>query len=135
MTALSPEALVSRVHAIMTAWELGDTETYRQACAEGVRMTIPAYGLDVRGFAAIWGVRESMKPLAAGPLDLHTVTTAIVDGRSVRARSHVIARATGPVHPARRGALRLRRERSARGLPPGRGVDGPGLKSRHPVVS
>lgn len=95
MTALSPEALVSRVHAIMTAWELGDTETYRQACAEGVRMTIPAYGLDVRGFAAIWGVRESMKPLAAGPLDLHTVTTAIVDGRSVRARSHVIARATG----------------------------------------
>lgn len=91
----SAETLVSRAHAIMTAWELGDTDTYRGHCAESVRMTIPAYGLDVRGFAAIWGVRESMKPLTDGPLDLHTVTTAVVEGRSVRARSHVIARATG----------------------------------------
>jgi hypothetical protein len=91
----SAETLVSRTHAIMTAWELGDTDTYREHCAEGVRMTIPAYGLDVHGFTAIWAVRIAMKPLADGPLDLHTVTTAVVDGRSVRARSHVIARATG----------------------------------------
>ncbi len=95
MSALSPDILVSRTHDIMIAWELGDTETYRQHCADGVRMTIPAYGLDVRGFSAIWGVRVGMKPLADGPLDLHTVTTAIVEGRSVRARSHVISRATG----------------------------------------
>ena len=95
MHSLSHDDLVSRVHAIMTAWELGDTDTYQRHCAEGVRMTIPAYGLDVRGFSAIWGVRVAMKPLADGPLDLHTVTTAVVEGRSVRARSHVIARATG----------------------------------------
>lgn len=91
----SPDDLVSRTHAIMTAWELGDTDTYRHYSAADVRMTIPTYGLDIRGFAAIWGVRESMKPVAAGPLDLHTITTAVVEGRSVRARSHVIARATG----------------------------------------
>jgi ketosteroid isomerase-like protein len=95
MPSLSPEALVSRANAIMIAWELGDTATYQQHCAEDVRMTLPAYGLDVRAFAAIWGVHEGMKPLTAGPLDLHTVTTAVEDGASVRARSHVVSRATG----------------------------------------
>ncbi len=95
MTNASPDDLVSRTNAIMTAWELGDAETYRSHCAEGIRMTIPAYGLDVVGFSAIWGVRVSMKPLADGPLDVHIVTTAVVEGRSVRARSHVIARSSG----------------------------------------
>jgi hypothetical protein len=94
-TTFSADALVSRTHEIMTAWEVGDTDTYARACAPGVRMTIPAYGLDVRGFDAIWGVRSSMKALDLGPLDIHTVTTAVVEGSSVRARSHVISRATG----------------------------------------
>ncbi len=51
--------LISRTHAILRAWELGDTAAYAAACAPGVRMTIPAYGLDVTGFDAIWGVRNS----------------------------------------------------------------------------
>ena len=87
--------LVSRTHAIMRAWELGDTAAYAAACAPAVRMTIPAYGLDVTGFDALWGVRISMKPLQDGPLDLHTVTTAVVEGTSVHACSHVISRTTG----------------------------------------
>ncbi len=95
MHSSSHHDLVSLVHATMTAWELGDTDTYQRHCAEGVRMTIPAYGLDIQGFAAIWAVRVGMKPLANGPLDLHTVTTSVVEGRSVRARSHVISRTTG----------------------------------------
>ncbi len=95
LSATSPDILVSRTNAIMTAWELGDTETYRSHCAENVRMTIPAYGLDVVGFSAIWGVRVSMKPLADGSLDIHTVTTAVVEGLSVRARSHGSARSSG----------------------------------------
>jgi hypothetical protein len=89
------DSLVDRAHAIMLAWERGDTDTYQRACAPRVRMTIPAYGLDVMGFEAIWGVRVSMKALAAGPLDLHTLTTAVVNGCSVYARSHVISRSTG----------------------------------------
>ena len=96
LTAMTlTDRLVSQTHAIMIAWEMGETEVYRAACAPGVRMTIPAYGLDVVGFDAIWGVRVAMKPLADGPLDLHTVTTAVVDGHGVRARSHVISRLTG----------------------------------------
>ena len=92
---LDSSSLVSRTHAIMRAWELGDTAAYATACAPGVRMTIPAYGLDITGFDAIWGVRISMKPLQDGPLDLHTVTTAVVEGTSVHACSHVISRTTG----------------------------------------
>lgn len=82
---------------LMTAWELGDTETYRSRCAPGVRMTIPLYQLDVTGFDAIWGVRTSMKPLDAGPLHLHTLVSHRVRGRSVEALSHVFHRTTGQV--------------------------------------
>jgi uncharacterized protein YbjT (DUF2867 family) len=94
---VSPEAggLISRVNEIMTAWELGDTETYRKRSAPGVRMTIPAYQLDVTGFEAIWGVRTSMKALEAGPLDLHTLVSHVVADRVVTAIAHVIDRKTG----------------------------------------
>ena len=93
----SPANLPFVANAIMTAWELGDTEGYRTRCAPGVRMTIPRYGLDVTGFDSIWGVRTSMKPLAAGPLDLHTVVSHQVSGRSVEALAQVFSRASGQV--------------------------------------
>jgi hypothetical protein len=104
-----PEAvdasLALRANAIMTAWELGDTEGYRNHCAPGVRMTIPLYGLDLVGFEAIWGVRSSMKPLDAGPLDIHTVVSHRVEGRTVSAISHVIRRSTGQL--AQHAAVRF----------------------------
>jgi hypothetical protein len=95
--ATSTATLPLLANAIMTAWELGDTETYRAHCAPGVRMTIPRYGLDVTGFDVIWGVRTSMKPLDAGPLDLHTVVSHAVNGRSVDALAQVFSRSTGQV--------------------------------------
>ncbi|NJM91150.1 MAG: hypothetical protein HC863_02535 [Myxococcales bacterium] len=58
-------------------------------------MTIPAYQLDLRGFDAIWAVRASMKPLSAGPLDLHTLDSHVVVGQTVTARAHVIRRSDG----------------------------------------
>ncbi|HEU4534611.1 MAG TPA: NAD(P)H-binding protein [Polyangiaceae bacterium] len=88
-------ALIARTNALMVAWERGDAEAYRRHSAPGVRMTIPAYGLDLNGFDAVWGVRTSMKPLDAGPLDPHTVDTHVVTGRTVLAYGHVIDRQTG----------------------------------------
>lgn len=82
---------------LMTAWELGDTETYKKRCAPSVRMTIPRYGLDVTSFEAVWGVRTSMKPLDAGPLHLHTLVSHVVKGRSVEGLSQVFDRTTGQV--------------------------------------
>jgi uncharacterized protein YbjT (DUF2867 family) len=87
--------LVSRVNALMTAWEYGNTEAYAALCAPGVRMTIPEYGLDVRGFDALWGVRVGLRALEAGPLHIHTVDTHVVDGRSVSGQAHVIHRSEG----------------------------------------
>jgi uncharacterized protein YbjT (DUF2867 family) len=87
--------LATRASEVMSAWEHGDTDLYRKRLAPGARMTIPAYGLDIAGFEAIWEVRKSMKPLAAGPLGIHVLTSHTVDGRSVRAVSHVISRETG----------------------------------------
>jgi uncharacterized protein YbjT (DUF2867 family) len=88
-------SLIARVNEIMTAWELGDTELYRSRCAPGVRMSIPAYQLEIQGFDSIWGVRASMKPLSEGPLDIHTLDSHSVSGRTVSANSHVISRANG----------------------------------------
>lgn len=88
-------SLVTRANEIMTAWERGDTERYRDRLSPTVRMTIPAYGLDVTGFEAIWSVRTSMKALDAGPLDLHVLTSHALEGRTVHALSHVISRGTG----------------------------------------
>ena len=87
--------LVSRVNALMTAWEYGNTEAYAALCAPGVRMTIPQYGLDVLGFDAVWGVRLGLKPLGEGPLHIHTMDTHVVDGRSVSGQAHVIHRTEG----------------------------------------
>ncbi len=86
---------VSRVNALMIAWEQGDAETYRQLSAPGVRMTIPAYGLDVTGFDPVWAVRTSLKPLGDGPLHLHTVDNHVIVGHTVSAYAHVIDRQTG----------------------------------------
>ena len=93
--ALSPATLVDRSNELMRAWELGDTETYRNGLAADVRMSIPAYDLDISGFEALWGLRANMKPLEAGPLDLHVLDTHRVEGRTVRALSHVISRESG----------------------------------------
>jgi hypothetical protein len=87
-------ALIARSNEIMTAWEV-DAETYGKRCAANVRMTIPAYQLEVTSFAALWGVRTSMKPVEAGPLDLHTLVSHAVRGRTVSAVAHVIDRKTG----------------------------------------
>lgn len=92
--AVAPE-WIPRVNAIMTAWELGDTETYRRLLAPDARMTIPAYQLDVRGFEAIWAIRTSMRPLEQGPLDLHTLDSHVVTGTTVTAQAHVIRRSDG----------------------------------------
>lgn len=105
--AATPEAstLVSRVNALMTAWEYGDAAAYGALCAPGVRMTIPQYGLDVRGFEALWEVRRGLKPLDAGPLHIHTVDTHVVDGRAVSGQAHVIHRAEG--HFTQHGVVRF----------------------------
>ena len=79
----------------MKAWEDGDADVYRAACAADVRMEIPAYGLDIRGFDAIWGVRTSM---GAGPLDMHTVHSHSMQGAAtVQACATVINRVSGQV--------------------------------------
>jgi uncharacterized protein YbjT (DUF2867 family) len=88
-------ALIGRVNALMVAWEQGDTETYRRLSAPGVRMTIPAYGLDVAGFDPVWAVRASLKPLGEGPLSLHIVDNHVLAGRTVSAYAHLIDRQTG----------------------------------------
>jgi uncharacterized protein YbjT (DUF2867 family) len=88
-------SLVSRANALMTAWEYGETAAYAALCAPGVRMEIPQYGLDIRGFDTLWGVRRGMKALDAGPLHIHTLDTHVVDGRTVTAQAHVIHRAEG----------------------------------------
>ena len=93
--APGPEALVSRANALMTAWELGDTEGYRSLCAPHVCMRIPQYGLEVSGFDGLWGVRASIRPLAEGPLHIHTLDTQVVRGREVSGQGHVIHRQTG----------------------------------------
>lgn len=92
--AVAPE-WIPRVNAIMTAWELGDTEAYRRLLAPEARMTIPAYQIDVRGFEAIWAIRAAMKPLDAGPLDVHTLDSHVVSGQIVTARAHVLGRGDG----------------------------------------
>jgi uncharacterized protein YbjT (DUF2867 family) len=88
-------ALVARANALLTAWEHGDAAAYRRLCAPGVRMTIPAYGIDVTGFDPVWAVRASLKPVDDGPLDLHTADNHVVAGRTVSAHAHVISRQTG----------------------------------------
>jgi hypothetical protein len=93
--ALAPAQLVDQANALMRAWELGDGEAYGSRLAEGARMTIPAYDLDIVGFEALWGVRTHMKALIEGPLDLHTLDTHRVEGLTVHALSHVISRVTG----------------------------------------
>ncbi|HEU4408518.1 MAG TPA: NAD(P)H-binding protein [Polyangiaceae bacterium] len=88
-------ALVARSNALMLAWEHGDADAYRQLSAPDLRMSIPAYGLDVTGFEHVWAVRTSLKPLDKGPLDLHTVDNHVVAGRTVSAYAHVVSRQTG----------------------------------------
>lgn len=105
--AAVPDAatLVSRVNALMTTWESGDTAAYAALCAPGVRMTIPQYGLDVTGFDAVWDVRRGLKPLDAGPLHVHTADTHVVDGRSVTCQAHVLHRTDG--HFTQHGVVRF----------------------------
>lgn len=92
---VNASALIARANELMTAWEIGDTETYRKRSVPSVRMTIPAYGLDVSGFDAVWGVRQSLKPLDAGPLDIHAMDTHALEGRAVIGLGSVISRKTG----------------------------------------
>jgi hypothetical protein len=87
-------SLVLRANALMTAWEYGDEARYHSMVAPNVRMSIAAYGIDAHGFDAIWGIRKSMKAMDAGPLDIHTVDTHQVRGRTLTALSHVISRST-----------------------------------------
>jgi hypothetical protein len=88
-------SVTMQANAIMQAWEDGDADVYRAACAADVRMEIPAYGLDIRGFDAIWGVRTSM---GAGPLDMHTVHSHSMQGAAtVQACATVINRVSGQV--------------------------------------
>lgn len=54
--------------AMMKAWETGNGEEYKKHLSSDIRMVIPQYGLDVTGFDAIWGVRQSM---GADPLNPH----------------------------------------------------------------
>jgi hypothetical protein len=92
---VNASTLFGRANELMTAWEMGDTDTYRKLCAPSVRMSIPAYGLDVSGFDAVWGVRQSLKPLDAGPLDIHAMDTHKLEGRTVVGLGSIISRMTG----------------------------------------
>ena len=60
--------------------------TLQPTCAVQV---IPAYGMDVTGFANVWAVRKSM---GDGPLDLHSQHSNYVNGNTVVALGTVFSR-------------------------------------------
>jgi quinol monooxygenase YgiN len=54
----STDNLVSAYNSVMFAWEQGREDAYRALTADGIKMTIPAFGQEVEGQDAIWKFRE-----------------------------------------------------------------------------
>ena len=90
-----PGAMKASAEAMMHAWEMGDEAGYRSFVSdegEGMQMEIPSYGLNVRGFGAIWAVRKSM---GDAPIDIHTVEDVSVNGTELSCVAKVLSRKTG----------------------------------------
>ena len=87
-----PTHMIAKAAAAIRHWEQGNEAGYRGVFHPEASMKIPAYGLDVTGFDAIWGVRQSM---GDNPLGIHAQHTAYVEGRTVIALSTVYSREDG----------------------------------------
>ena len=72
----------------MKCWEMGDRTGYSEVMAPDAKMVIPAYGLDVSGFDAIWQVRTGMN----GRLDTHQLSNLSVKGCTVKGLALVLSK-------------------------------------------
>lgn len=80
-------------NALMKAWANNDKDTYKSLITKNFRMEIPAYGINVTGFDAVWAIRQSM---GEAPLDPHLCNShSYPSMREVTCLAKVISRSTG----------------------------------------
>jgi NAD(P)H dehydrogenase (quinone) len=85
--------MTSVANAMMKAWANCDKETYKGLITRDFRMVIPAYGVDISGFEAVWALRMSMgeAPLDPHMCDSHTFPSR----REITCMSQVVSSTTG----------------------------------------
>jgi hypothetical protein len=85
--------MITTANAMMQHWVVNDKAAYGKCVTSDIKMTIPAYGLEIVGLDGIWSVRESM---GAAKLRPHTCDShTFPDGNTVKCFAHVIDPSTG----------------------------------------
>jgi len=85
--------MITAANSMMQSWVENNKAAYKALVLSDVKMTIPAYGVDVVGVDAIWSIRDSM---GAAKLNPHTCDShTFPDQHTVKLFAHVLDPKTG----------------------------------------